>query len=346
MNKLLIISLIVLLVSCTERIPPDPVPQNIRPAKLMKVEGMSSNAEYSFTARLEALQTIDLSFEVGGPLQQLLVKEGETVSSGSLVAALDPTEFQLALNEQEVQLKLAALDLNRKRKVLADNGIAKSVVEDAQSQHELQTVRLHKARERLDDSRIQAPFEAYVSRRYVDNFVNVSPSQPIVKLHDLTQLQVVMSIPENLVATVGREQLLHSWVEFSFAPGRRFEISLHENRGEADSLAQTYEVSFTMQNPEDLNLLPGMTAKAHLQIMDSGSKSFLLPSSAIVPATDGSLSVWVFDPVSQSVSRRLITAEAPTESGVPITHGLVEGEQIVVAGASQLQEGMLVRALK
>ena len=345
MQLLIFLGLTLLLSSCSERTPPQPEAQNVRPAKLMTVKRFSSIGEYSFTARLEALQTIDLSFEVGGPLQQVLIKEGESIKSGSLVAVLDPTEFQLALEEAKVQLKLASQDLRRKRKVLVENGIAKSVVEDAQSNHELQIVRLGKAKERLDDTRIYAPFDAYVSRRYLDNFVNVGPGTPIVKLHDLTQLQVVMSVPENLVATVGPDRLLRSWVEFSFVPGRQFEIALHENRGEADSLAQTYEVSFIMAKPDDLNLLPGMTGTAKIQIQESGSGRIMLPASAVVPAADGTLSVWVFDPTSNRVTQRLIRTEAPTADGVPITDGLQDGEQVVVAGASQLQAGMLVRPL-
>jgi RND family efflux transporter MFP subunit len=312
----------------------------------MTVTSQVKGVQYNFTARLEALQSIDLSFEVGGPLREMPIREGESIKAGSIIASLDPTEFQLAVQESEVQLKLAAQDLTRKRKVLAENGIAKSAVEDAQSNYELQKVRLNKAKEQLSDTRIYAPFDAYVSRKYFDSFVNVAPGTPIVKLHDLTKLQVIMNIPENLIATVGAEDLLRAWVEFSFAPGKRFELTYYENRGEAESLAQTYEVSFVMENPEGLNLLPGMTASAKIEMKRTGDGTILLPSSSLMPTPDNKLAVWIFDPETQFVSRRVIESGAPTQSGVPVTNGLKVGEQIVVAGGSQLQEGMKVRPLK
>jgi len=311
----------------------------------MTVTSQIEGVQYNFTARLEALQSIDLSFEVGGPLREMPVREGESIQTGSMIASLDPTEFQLAVQEAKVQLKLAAQDLTRKRKVLAENGIAKSAVEDAQSNYELQRVRLNKATERLNDTRIYAPFGAYVSRRYFDTFVNVSPGTPIVKLHDLTKLQVIMNIPENLIATVGAEEILRAWVEFSFAPGRQFKLAYHENRGDAESLAQTYEVSFVMDNPKGLNLLPGMTASAKIKMKRTGDSTILLPSSSLVSTPDNKLAVWIFDPKSQTVNRRAIESGAPTQAGVPVTKGLQVGEQIVVAGASQLQEGMQVRPL-
>ena len=340
------LALVLMLVGCLDRAPPEPVLQNIRPAKLMTVTSQAEGVQYNFTARLEALQSIDLSFEVGGPLHEMPVREGESIEAGSMIAALDPTEFQLAVQEAKIQLKLAAQDLTRKRKVLAENGIAKSAVEDAQSNYELQRVRLNKANERLSDTRIYAPFDAYVSRRYFDTFVNVTPGTPIVKLHDLTRLQVIMNIPENLIATSDPEEILRAWVEFSFAPGKQFDVSYYENRGEAESLAQTYEVSFVMENPEGLNLLPGMTASAKIKMQRTSDATILLPSSSLTPTPDNKLAVWVFDPESQIVSRRVIESGTPTQAGVPVTNGLQVGDQIVVAGGSQLQEGMQVRPLQ
>jgi multidrug efflux system membrane fusion protein len=73
--------------------------------------------------------------------------------------------------------------------------------------------------------------------------------------------------------------------------------------------------------------------------------SILLPSSSLVPTPGNKLAVWIFDPVTQNVRRRVIETGAPTQSGVPVTAGLQPGEQVVVAGGSQLQEGMQVRPL-
>ena len=333
------------LLGCSDRSTLKIADQNIRPAKLMTVTNQSEGRKYNFTARLEALQSVDLSFEVGGPLREIFVREGESIPAGASIASLESTEFQLAVQEATVQLQLAAQDLTRKRRILAENGIAKSVVEDAQSNYALQRVRLNKAKERLGDTRIRSPFDAYVSRRYFDTFVNVRPGEPIVKLHDLQKLLVVMNIPEGLVATVGPEQILRAWVEFSFSLGRQFEVSYYENRGEAESLAQTYEVSFVMDNPEELNLLPGMTASAQIELKNTGNSTILLPSSAIVPTPDNQLAVWVFNPKTQTVSRRMIELGTPTQVGVPVTNGLKVNEQIVVAGGGQLQEGMQVRPI-
>ncbi len=345
MNILPLLLMTLAIAGCSDRTPPEPEQQNIRPAKLMTLSGSENQTTFQFTSRIEALQNVDMSFEVGGPLAEITVKEGETINKGALVAALEPTEFQLAVKEAEVQLRLASQDLSRKREVLKQNGIAKSLVEDAETNYQLQQVRLRKAKERLDDSRIFAPFEGYVSRRYFDSSANVGPGAPIVKMLDLSQLQVVMSVPENLMATVSPESVVRSWVEFNFAPDREFPMIFSENRGEADSLAQTYEVSFLIDNPADLNILPGMTATAKIEMRSASGTAILVPASSVVPMPDGNLSVWVYNPDDSSVTRRQIQTAAPTNTGVPVLRGLEAGEQIVIAGASQLQPGMKVRPL-
>jgi multidrug efflux pump subunit AcrA (membrane-fusion protein) len=88
-----------------------------------------------------------------------------------------------------------------------------------------------------------------------------------------------------------------------------------------------------------------MTGTAQVQLKSSDTGVLLLPSSALSPTTDGKLSVWIFDPETTLVHRRMITTGAPTQDGVPVLAGLTSGEQIVVAGAHQLQEGMQVRPL-
>jgi RND family efflux transporter MFP subunit len=344
--KILLVLSILFSLGCENRKPPAPESQQVRPAKIMTISGSSDFDEFEFTGRVEALQTSDLSFEVGGRLINVAVKEGEEISQGTLIANLDPTSFLLAVQEAEVQLKLSRQDLSRKRKLLQENGIAKSIVDDAQANYELMGVKLAQAKKRLRDTKIFAPFDAYISRRYFDNFVNVGPGVSIVKLHDLEKLQIIISVPESMVATASTDSILEAWAEFSFARDQKFEMEYYENRGEADELAQTYEVAFIINPNETINLLPGMTASVHVNAKRSNPGNIFIPASAIVPTPDNSLAVWIYDETTQTVERRKIKTLSPTLKGVPVSAGLKIGERIIVSGASQLQEGMRVRPLE
>lgn len=321
--------------------------QAIRPARIILVATTELEQQHEFVGRVEAAQSIDVTFEVGGPLQKLPVQEGQSVPKGTLIAALDPTDLNLALREAQVQLKLAQQDLDRKQKMLALRSIAPSAVDAAIANHELQQVRLAQARESLADSRITAPFDAYLAQRYVDNFVNVKAGDKIARLNDLHELLIVTSIPDHLLATVSTDQVLSSSVRFAFAPDQTFAVTYRRNSGEADPVAQTYEVAFALPKPKNFNVLPGMTAKVLVKL--SGTKTTQnithIPTTALVSHPDTSFFVWQFDPDSQRVRRLDVEVGTPSKHGIPVLSGLQGGELIVASGASQLHDGMEIRAL-
>ena len=228
-----------------------------------------------------------------------------------------------------------------------DPSTARSVVDDAQSNFELQQVRLQQARESLADARLYAPFDAFVARRYVDNFVTIQAGQKIVRLNDPNRLLVVANVPENLFATATSEQVVDMYAEFDFAPDVRFPLQQYEASGEADQVAQTYEVSLQMPRPQDYNVLPGMTATVTVRLRDSDTVGALqiIPTSALVGDASGGFYVWVVDPQTLKVTRRDVELGEPRNLGVPVKSGLTGGEMIVATGASQLVEGMQIRLL-
>ncbi|MEM7001937.1 MAG: efflux RND transporter periplasmic adaptor subunit [Pseudomonadota bacterium] len=347
MNKTTITLLMLLLLAgCEGREQPPTVPQAVRPAKVLTVTDAGQQIEHTFVGRVRALRAIDVSFEVSGPLNQLPVLEGQEVAAGELLAALDPTDFELAVREAEVQVKIARQDLERKQKVLQQKGIARSVVDDARSFYELQQVRRGQARERLSDSRLVAPFAAVVAERYVDSFVNIAAGTPVVRLNDLSRLLVEANVPEALLATATPEQLLSLHAEFDFLPGRQFALQTYETQGDADSVAQTYRVTLVMDNPTEWNILPGMSATVRVVLKDPENDTVtLLPASALVADTDKSFFVWLFDADTGLVRKAPVQVGVPEAAGVPILGGIRAGDRVVVTGASQLQSGMRVRPL-
>ena len=226
LNRICVLLALIGLVACEDRTPPAPADQSLRPARIFLVRDVATTLQYNFVGRVEAAQSIDVTFEVGGPLVELPMLEGQTVKQGELVAALDATDFDLAVREAQVQLQLARQDLERKRKVLTQKGIARSVVDDANSMYQLQQVHLAQAQQSLADTRIHAPFDAFVARRYVDNFVNIKVGDKVVRLHDLHTLDIVSNVPEGLLATASANQVIESFAEFDFIPGERFCLGL------------------------------------------------------------------------------------------------------------------------
>ena len=105
--------------ACEPRIPPEIEDQSVRPARVMTVNLENQDQHLELVGRVEAAQSIDLAFEVSGPLYKLPIREGQEVKKGQLLAAIDPGDLRLAVSEARVQLRLAQQDLDRKASILS-----------------------------------------------------------------------------------------------------------------------------------------------------------------------------------------------------------------------------------
>lgn len=345
------------LVGC-ERPLPQPPDQVVRPVQVQRVVPRPDSTVREFVGRLDAAQTVDLAFEVDGEVAELPILEGQTLAAGALVAALDPTRFELALREASIELRLARLELERRQTLLEQRSVSLAEVDQARARFELAEVRLAQAEESLADSRITAPFDAVVARRHLDAGTRVRVGDVVARLLQVDELRVVASLPEDLLADLGTDawDAMRVSAGFRVLPGERFELSYLEHRAEANAVAQTFDVTFALPRPQIGNLLPGMTATVRVERsaerqQDSQRAEFRLPTAALVSAADGEFQVWVLDTASGRVQRRPVTVTAARGSeqnaaeGIGIASGLTAGEWVVVAGASQLQDGMQVRAV-
>ena len=331
--------------ACEPRIPPEIEDQSVRPARVMTVNLENQDQHLELVGRVEAAQSIDLAFEVSGPLYKLPIREGQEVKKGQLLAAIDPGDLRLAVSEARVQLRLAQQDLDRKASILSQRGIARSAVDDALSVRDLQHVRLTQAQQKLAEASLLAPFDGVIAQRFVDGFTNVNAAQPILRLHAGNELYVVANIPEHLSATLTPAEIDSIYSTFSFSGDEQFPLTFRENSGEADRVAQSVEVSFAMPKSKQWNFLPGMTASVTIQLKKSGIASVVLPAAAVISDPEQRLFVWLVDNNTQTVSRRYVSVSQSQPNGVVVIEGLSEGDVLVTTGAATLSEGIRVRPI-
>ena len=182
-----------------------------RPALIATLEQPSDRILHEFVGKVDAAQTVDLSFEVSGQLASVTPREGDRLAEGSLIAALDPTPFEIRVREAKAQFELAELDLSRKRALLKDKAISPALVDQASAQLDLARSHLEMSERHLSETRLVAPFDGLLSRRYVDNHSLAAAGQAIVRLSDLTEIFVRIAVPERLVSTINDRTVTNLW---------------------------------------------------------------------------------------------------------------------------------------
>ena len=92
----------------------------LRPVKVAQVAAGHPDRLRRFPAVVEATQSAELTFRVGGEITELSVRPGQIVNEGHVIAKLDPTDFKLAVEQAEARADLANAQFNRSERLLAE----------------------------------------------------------------------------------------------------------------------------------------------------------------------------------------------------------------------------------
>ena len=247
------------------------------------------------------------------------------------------------MREAKAQFELAELDLRRKRALLKDKAISPALVDQASAQLDLARAHLEMSERHLAETRLVAPFDGLLSRRYVDNHSLAAAGQAIVRLSDLTEIFVRIAVPERLVSTINDRTVTNLWARL---PGVDTDIplALKEFAGEANSVAQSYRVTLVMTGPSPVDVLPGMNVTVYAERAMPNLYP-RIPLDAIHESPDGTFYVWRYANESQTVARQPVRVGDIREGQVEIEEGLKPGDRFAAAGGQQLREGMRVRPM-
>ena len=323
-----------------------PATDTTRVVKLAEAVPAQQPSSRRFLGRVDARQTVDLSFRVSGQLSALPATPGTVIAKGDTIARLDPTDYQLAVRRAEAEHQQATSTLSRQRNLLEQNAVSRSVFEEAETQYRLTEVQLENARQELSYSVIEAPFDALITRRMVDNHTNVQPNTDIVRVQDVGELRVRINIPEGLIRYIDEPERFDLEAQLVSMPGQRLPLVYREHVTEPDEVAQTYEVALAFRDQDAVIALPGMTASVSVSPREVVEPpGVVVPVSAIAKDSNGDFRVWRYTDDATVHPQPVVVGEIQ-DRHVAVLSGLDAGDIIVAAGVHALRDGMRVRPME
>jgi RND family efflux transporter MFP subunit len=337
---------VLLLASCSGGEEPE-LPPVVRPVKTLVIGG-ETEGELNFPGTVQGADRSVLAFRVAGQLIELPVNEGDEVSRGRLLARLDPTDFEIAVAEAKAAFDKSVADHRRYQRLYEREAVPLADVEFYRAQREVANARYDQAKADLGYTHLKAPYSGYVGRKYAENFEDVQAKQQILTLQNVSEVEIVVDIPENFMARFDVSNMkIQVFAEFDALPGSAFPLELKESAAEADAATRTYRVTFSMPQPEEILLLPGMTARVKVRgVVEGKTTAFRVPAVAVFAGDGGEPLMWIVDPQTMTVQRRVVQlGEVTGERDVWVSSGLNEGETIAVTAVQELVEGDEIRAL-
>lgn len=322
-----------------------------------KVVAREVPVEVQAPVDLRPLEQVDIGSKVLGYVDAVFVERGDRVKKGQIVALVRPSDLpdQLAaarssIGQIKAQAALARSNHERASK-LAPTGVvsqqemqsssaALASAEAAESSAQAQIAGLAI---RLGETRITSPIAGYVSQRRLDPGALVGPpgGGSIVTVVRMDRLRVFLSLNETDATGIAVGMDAH--VELDALPSKRYTGRVVRVAPAFDPLTRTLEAEVQLSN-EAGELRPGMYGRGYIR-REVHAAAPVMPVNALQIS---SRQPYVFVLVGEKVERRTIKTGVEVDGGnaFEVLSGLVPGDEVVIAGADGLADGMTVRVAR
>lgn len=311
----------------------------------------------TFSGVAEAGVESGLSFRVPGTVRRLAVAVGDSVTAGSLIAELDPVDYQLQVQDAEAALRRAQAEsrnadanYDRIRALYENNNASLSDLDVARTAAEASAEavasaqnRLELARRQLGFTRLRAPQGGAIAAVPGEVNENVGAGQVVAVLTSGSELKVRVAVPEVVITQVREGSRVT--VKFDAVPGREFGAQVTEVGVTATRLGTTFPVSVRLDEA-DPAVRPGMAAEVAFRFTSTGGRDLIIVPPVAVGEDRSGRFVFVVEPADSGlgiVHRRSVTVGELTGDGLEILSGLSDGDRVVTAGVSRIQDGLRVR---
>ena len=329
----------------------------LRPVRYQQVFSTGGSRVRTFSGIARAGVESRLSFKVAGTVRRVPVQVGDSVRAGQLIADLDPEDYRLQAQQAEAGLaqaraqeRNALADYARARQLYENDNLALSQLEAARTTAESaeQSVKaseqsLELARLQLSYTRLIAPLDGAVASVNVEVNENVRPGQVVVLLTSGSQLEVEVGIPEVLISQIqaGRD----CTVTFDALPGTTFSAVITEVGVMSTGMGTTFPVTVVLDEAYP-GIRSGMATEVAFLFQSEGQREiYIVPPVAVGEDRDGRL-VYVVEPTTPGkgvVHRRAVVIGELTAEGLEVFEGLSDGDRVVTAGISKIEDSQEVR---
>lgn len=313
-----------------------------RPVRVIKVEALGT-FNHQYTGTVTARNFSVLAFRLPGTLTEVNVNTGQKIKKGTVIARIDPFDYQRQYRTASANYKTAESIYERNRRLYAANAVAKQNLEIAQTDYIQATSALNMARRTLDYTVLTAPFDGFIERRFVENHEEVLTGQSIVRLVDPKDIEVNFMLPETNIRLLDIPKKIY--VEFDSQKGKLFTTNVKEYvySSNGSGIPVTLLITDEQFAPYRQNVFPGFSCKVIVEVDNMISDKFVLPASALQEEGDQEY-VWIVDPVSRTAHRQKVGIKKYKDY-ILVEDGLNPDDLIIIAGVNSIQEGQKVRTI-
>ncbi|MDZ7788059.1 MAG: efflux RND transporter periplasmic adaptor subunit [Halofilum sp. (in: g-proteobacteria)] len=311
-----------------------------RPITAARLADVAIPLERSAPAEVAALTRTDIAARLAAEVESIPVEAGERVASGDVLARLDCTDFENALEqaeatleEFEARLRLAGIRLDRTERLRRENAASADQLDEAEAERSAlsanlraQRTRVAMARRDVERCTVSAPFDGLIAVRTGERGAYVQPGTVLMELVATDRLELRARLSDRDAAS------LKTTGNASFeADGERWPVTLVTVVASADTATRTREARLAFERKPPI---PGTAGRLYW-IAHPRS----IPADLLV-RRDGALGVFVvaegtarFHRLPDAIEGRPAPTDLPADTRLAVEgrYGLRDGDRVRIA---------------
>ncbi|WP_053146642.1 efflux RND transporter periplasmic adaptor subunit [Pseudomonas sp. Pf153] len=332
------------------------------PVRVVSVQQKDVPRFVSGIGTVLSLHSVVIRPQIDGILTRLLVKEGQRVQKGDLLATIDDRSIRASLDqaraqlgESQAQLAVAQVNLKRYKALSVDDGVSKQTYDQQQALvNQLKATAqgnqasIDAAEVQLSYTRIRSPVTGRVGIRNVDegNFLRTSDAEGLFTVTQIDPIAVEFSLPQQMLPTLQRliaasePALVKAYIGADGNPGELLgegRLSLIDNQINANTGTLRAKAEF---NNAGQRLWPGQLVTLKIQTA-LDKDALVVPPTVVQRGLEQHFVYRVEGNKVQSVPVEMVYQD----SDMHIIKGVHAGDLLVSDGQSRLKPGASIQVL-
>lgn len=304
------------------------------PVDAMVISPEVLHDQLEVTGTILANQQVNIVSELTRKVVKVNVREGTQVRKGALLFLLDDADLQAQLERLRQQEKLAALNEQRLKDLLAHDAIAQQDYDEVSTNLRVLNAQIQELQVTIDKTRITAPFDGQIGMINTHVGAVVSVNTVLTDIEDNKVVKIEFSVPEKYTNII-REGSEHSFTTPSSE--NEFKTRVIAKAASLSTDTRTLLVRGLTSNAHG-KLLPGQSARITLSL-NTSNDALSVVSQALIPSPGGYA---VFVARNNKAEALPVKIGQRTSASVEIVEGLQAGDTVITSNLLRLSPGTSV----
>jgi len=315
----------------------------IIPVKIIQINqeavGQSIHASGIFTTEDETY----LGFKIGGIIQNILVKEGDAIKAGQLLATLNLTEIKSQVQQAQIGVEKAERDFKRAGNLYKDSVATLEQFQNSKTALDMARQQISVLKFNQNYAEIRALKSGYVLKKLANDGQVVGPGTPILMVNGATNnwvLKVGLSDQDWSTVSLGDR----ASVTIDTEKDQNFTATIRAKSEGVDPISGTLWVTLKTNGIPAKKIALGIFGKANIQPKKK-TNAWVIPFDAVVEGNENE--GFIFTTKDEKTAEKIrVKISGMAHGKVYVTQGLEGVKGIITSGNAYLNDGSAIKIIR